>query len=188
MNKLTMIIVGVIVAIAAVGGYLLMNKDDKTDVVSNTSTNNQSNQNQSETANEEEIDGSLETFRSAGKARTCTLSYSDSAGSGNGKMYTDGKGRGLMMLDLVTERGNTGQSNTLVLSEKTYSWTKTDGGSFGMVFDTKTIQPNSTGSPTNGSTQTAGKNFSMKCKNWSVDESILTVPSDVTFSALPTTP
>lgn len=187
-----MIVVGVIVAIAAVGGFIFLNKDDKkTDSNSTASSQNppanQNTQSNNEDS-EEAVEGSLETFRSAGMARKCNLSYSDSGGSGTGTMYTDGKGRGRISLNLTTERGNTGESNTLVTSEKSYSWTKTDGGSFGIVFDTKTIQPNSTGSPTTSSTQTAGKNFSMKCRSWSVDESILSVPSNVKFTETPITP
>lgn len=192
MNKIVVTIVGVVIAILAVGGYLLINKN-KDSEKSSSNSNNQTSQSQNTNSNqssseEESTEGSLETFRSAGKARSCTLAYSDTAGSGKGTMYTDGKGRGRIMLDLVTERGNTGQSNTLVLAEKTYAWTKTDSGSFGTVFDTKTIQPNSSGSPTTSNTQTAGKNFSLKCKDWTVDESMLIVPSDVTFTALPSTP
>ena len=102
-------------------------------------------------------------------------------------MYTDGKGRGRMQLELKTERGNTGQSNTLVSGGKVYSWTVTEGAAIGFVADASTIQPNAAGSPTDSSSQTAGKNFSLNCKSWNVDEAMLAVPTDVNFTALPST-
>lgn len=183
--KLVGILIGLLVAVGG-GGYLLMNKDSATDKNNETATNTNA-----ETPKESEgteIQGNLQTLRSDGKARECTLAYSDSNGSGNGKMYTDGKGRGRIIIDLVTERGNAGQSNTLTDGDKTYSWTTTAGGSFGFVFDTSTIQTKNTGSPTTSSTAAAGKDFSLKCKDWSVDEAVLTVPTDVKFTTLPTTP
>lgn len=191
MSKIAMFIIGAVVAVAAVGGYILMNKkDNKAENRANNNSQNQSNQNQNanKLSDEESTEGSLESFRSAGKARSCTFAYSGEEGSGDGRMYTDGKGRGFMTMDLKTSRGNTGQQNILVLSEKTYGWTKTDGGSNGIIFDTKTIQTNNTSSPTTSNTQSAGKSFSMKCKSWDVDEQMLSVPTDVNFISIPLSP
>ncbi len=184
-NKLIII---VILLVLAGGGaaFTLLKKDDKPTVNSNqTKTQNQTQQTASE---ESEVQGNLQTIRNDGTPRQCSMSYSDTAGNGTGTMFSDGKGRGRIQLELVTERGNKGESNTLMSGEKVYSWTKTDGGSFGLVFDASTVKAGSTGSPTTSSSQTGGKDFSMKCKNWSVDEAVLTVPTDVNFSALPTTP
>ncbi len=183
--KLVGILIGLLVAVGA-GGYFIMNKNS--DKKQNVQTTQNPKTESSKEVEGTEIQGSLQSLRSDGKARECTLSYSDGAGSGNGKMYTDGKGRGRVILDLVTERGNSGQANTLINGDKVYSWTKTDSGSFGFVFDASTIQTQNTGSPTTSSTATAGKDFSLKCKDWSVDESVLTVPADVKFSALSPTP
>lgn len=181
-KKLVGILIGLVLAIGA-GGYLLMRSDSKPK--QNAQTPQSENSNIEGETQGTEIQGNLQSLRSDGNARECTFSYSDGNGSGNGKMYTDGKGRGRIIIDLVTERGNAGQSNTLTNSDKTYSWTTTTGGSFGFVFDTSTIQTQNTGSPTTSSSAAAGKDFSLKCKDWSVDESILTVPTDVNFTATP---
>lgn len=182
-KNLVGILIGLLVAVGA-GGYLIMNKNSSNKQDSQTAQNPVA---ETPKVNEgTEVQGSLQSLRSDGKARECTLSYSDGAGSGSGTMHTDGKGRGRIKIDLVTERGNAGQSNTLISGDKVYSWTTTDSGSFGFVFDTSTIQTQNTGSPTTSSTATAGKDFSLKCKDWSVNESVLTVPADVKFSTLTT--
>src|SRR3990167_3970097 len=177
MNKKILLAVGAaLVVIGAAAAFLVMGKDDS------PATSDQSNT-QSETTS----DGNLLTLSGGGKAQECSMSYSDSNGQGTGKMYTDGKGRGRMQLELKTERGNTGQSNTLVSGGKVYSWTVTEGAAIGFVADASTIQPNAAGSPTDSSSQTAGKNFSLNCKSWNVDEAMLAVPTDVNFTALPST-
>jgi uncharacterized protein YxeA len=185
MKKILMALAAV--AVLGVGGWFGYQtlQDKPQDTANSAATQNTTNTNT--TDGEENLEGSLETFRSAGKARKCSLSYSGENGNGSGTMYTDGKGRGRITLDVATEKGNTGESNTLVLSEKSYSWTKTDSGTFGLAFNTSDIKTDSQSSNTS-TQQSADKNFSMKCKSWSVEESVLTVPSDVTFTSLPTTP
>jgi hypothetical protein len=184
MNR-NLIIVGIVVlGLAGVGGFLLTRNNSDANSQSTRQSTNQQTQNAA--AEESSQQGNLATLRSGGAARECTMSYSDSNGSGNGKMYTDGKGRGRMTLDINTARGNQAQSNTLMLNDKVYSWTKTDGQSMGFVFDASTVQTNSTASPSTSNSQSAGKNFDLKCKSWKVDENVLTVPTDVTFTTLST--
>lgn len=186
MNRNILLAVGgAIILIGAVAGVLLMGKDDSPKGTSQSSTQANSDSAGTSTEAETASEGSLVTLSGAGKAQECSLSYSDSNGQGTGKMFTDGKGRGRMQLELTTERGNTGQSNTLTTGGKVYSWTVTEGAAFGFVMDASTIQTNAAGSPTDSSSQTAGKNFSLECKSWNVDETILTVPTDVNFTALP---
>lgn len=181
-KNLVGILIGLLVAVG-VGGYLIINKNtDNKQALQTTNNTNTKAQNENDGT---EMQGSLQSLRSDGKARECTMKYSDSNGSGSGKMYTDGRGRGRITLDLVSERGNAGQSNTLTNGDKTYSWTTTAGGSFGFVFDTSTIQTKNTGSPTSSSTAAAGKDFDLKCKDWSVDEAVLMVPLDVKFTPIP---
>lgn len=185
MNKIVFLGLAVAVLVGS-GGVYLLNKDKKPlTSSSNSSAPEISQSNSVNQSNEVTVEGNLQTLRSDGQARECNLSYSGEDGSGTGKMYTDGKGRGRMQIDLTTARGNAGQSNTLIESEKVYSWTTTDGGSFGFVTQVSSVQTNSTGSPTTSSSQTAGKNFEMTCKNWNVDETVLSVPADVNFTPMP---
>ena len=188
MSKKLMLLVGGILVVGGILAAVMItnNNDSKSD------TNNQSNQEAvenkpAETGSESEtaVEGNLKTLATGGKPQVCDMSYSGEDGAGTGKLYTDGKGSGRIQLELTTSRGNKGESNTLLRDGKVYSWTKTDGSAFGFVTSADSIQTNSTGSPTTSNSQTAGKNFSMKCKTWSVEETIITVPSDVNFSALP---
>src|SRR3989344_1285640 len=184
MNKKILLAVGAaLVVIGAAAAFLVMGKD----VSPATSDQSSTQANNSSTEKEITSDGNLLTLSGGGKAQECSMSYSDSNGQGTGKMYTDGKGRGRMQLELTTERGNIGQSNTLVTGGKVYSWTVTEGAAIGFVADASTIQPNAAGPPTDSSSQTAGKNFSLNCKSWNVDEAMLAVPTDVNFTALPST-
>lgn len=192
-NKLLFAVIGVVL-VAGIGTavFMMSSKDEVTSTdVSQQSAGSESESESGNTSTESEgksqVEGNLTTLAVSGKAQVCDMSYSGENGEGNGKMYTDGAGRGRITLDLATARGNQGQSNTLVKEDKVYSWTKTDSGSFGIVMDVSAIQTDSSGSPTTSNSQTAGKNFKMTCKKWVVDESVLTVPSDVNFTSTPVT-
>lgn len=183
----TKLIAIVVVAVVLIGGgAFLLTKDSNDDADNNQTSQAAEGTEANQTSEEVEVTGNLQTLRANGKAQECNMSYSDDAGSGTGTMFTDGKGRGRIQLTLTTSRGNAGESNTLVTDEKVYSWTKTDGGTFGFVTDASTVQPGSTSSPTTNSSETAGKDFKLSCKSWNVDESVLKVPADVKFSTLPT--
>ena len=186
MSKKILLIIGAALVIGGAAAILISGKDDSSSTNSQPSTQaGTSSQNQSTEA-ETAVDGNLKTLASSGKAQECSLSYSGTDGEGSGKLYTDGQGRGRIQLELTTARGNKGEANTLITGNKVYSWTTTAaGGGIGFVFDVDAVQTNSTGSPTTSNSQTAGKNFSLKCKSWDVQESTLTVPTDVNFSALP---
>lgn len=185
--KVIAIVVGVLVLVGG-GAYLMtQDKDDKTNSQnSQTEQGNQESNPAEETidSNTAEVTGNLQSLRNGGKAQRCEMNYSDDSGSGTGIMYTDGEGRGRIQLTVVTEKGNTGESNTLVTDEKVYSWTKTDGGSFGFITDASTVQSGATGSPSTSNAQTAGKDFKLKCSSWTVDEAVLSVPTNVNFSAI----
>lgn len=186
MNKrFITILVGAFIIVGA--GVLLFGKNNDTNSSRNPATNQTKQASTDGTSSDStEMTGNLQTLRTGGKAQECSMSYSDDAGSGSGKMYTDGKGRGRIQISLKTSRGNTGESNTLVTDEKIYSWTTAEGASFGFVINASTVPAGSTSSPTTSSSQTAGKDFSLKCKGWSIDESVLSVPTDVKFSELTT--
>ncbi len=183
------VIIAIACAVLVIGGgvaFIAMSGDDENSETKSSQTSSSGSANES---SEKEVNGNLKSISSGGKPQSCTFSYSGENGSGTGKMFTDGKGRGLLTMDLTTEQGNVGQSNTLTTTDKVYSWTKTDSQSVGFVFDASTLESNtSTPGTSSSQTQNASKDFSLKCKSWTVDETVLAVPSDVTFSTLPTTP
>ncbi|MEK7059141.1 MAG: hypothetical protein AAB971_00045 [Patescibacteria group bacterium] len=187
MSKKLMLLIGVVLVAGGItAAVLMMNKDKSSDTKNQSSTQTNTTKSKNQTAETKTaVNGNLKTLAIGGKARECDLGYSGSDGEGAGKLYTDGNGRGRIQLELTTAKGNKGESNTLITGDKVYSWTKTESGAFGFVFDADDVQTNSTGSPTTSNSQTAGKNFSLKCKSWNVEESLVTVPADVNFSALP---
>lgn len=188
MNKKTMLIVGAVVAVIALGGlgYFLTQDDseDQATSTSNQESNNETAQNEETEHNQQQ--GNLFSVAGGGKAQQCDMSYSGANGTGNGKMFTDGKGRGLMTLSLTTEKGNSGQSNTLVTSDKVYSWTATGSGqTIGFVFNKATYTANSNTGSSSSSSADPNQTFDMDCHDWTVEESKLSVPGNVTFTSLP---
>lgn len=182
-KKLIAMAVGIVVVLGAIGVYVLSMKNDTqsstrpaTDATKVTNTTDQA------------ASGNIFSLVEGGRAQKCTFSYSSTNGSGDGTMYSDGKGRGLMMIDLRTEKGNTGKSNTLVLADKVYGWTETNGKTIGFSYDkaTFTNKTASTTNPGSGSSSVdPNQKFDLRCEKWSVDEAMLTVPSTVNFVTLP---
>ncbi len=186
MSRSAILIVGGVVVLGLVGGgVFLATKDDSSNNSESTTQSTNGSLQATKTNDESKVDGNLQSISSGNKARQCTFSYSGPNGNGQGSMFTDGKGRGLMTTEVTTERGNVGQSNTLITADKAYSWTTTDGRSFGFILDKEKLNSGNTSSSANSGSQDAGKNFSMDCKGWSVDETKLAPPKDITFSALP---
>ena len=189
MNKKGMLIVGGVVAALVLAGLVyFMTKDDTSDNTQTNSTQNDTASSETEQHNEDEHSqqqGNLFSISGAGKAQQCDLSYSGAGGSGTGKMYTDGKGRGLMSLSLATTQGNTGQMNTLVTSDKVYTWTATGDQAFGFVYDKSRFNTNSNTGSESSSTANPNQDFNLDCHNWTVEESKLTAPSNINFSSLP---
>lgn len=185
MNKKTLMIVGAVILVVAVaGGVFFMSKDDTNDNSSQDSQTNQKSSEQTQNTEQSQTEqGNLFSIASGGKAQQCEMNYSGTNGSGTGKMYTDGKGRGLMTIDIKTEKGNTGQSNTLVTADKVYSWTTANGQTFGFVADKSKYTSSS--STSSASSADPNQKFDMNCQAWTIDESKLTVPSNVNFTALP---
>ncbi len=177
-------IVGVAVALVlALGGagYFLMNRDN------DSSGSNSSQPESSQTEEQENATASEASFASintSGKAQECTFDYSGSNGTGKGKMYADGRGRGRMMLNVTSEQGNSGETNTLVTNDKAYTWfTSGEGQSLGFVFDKSQYEQRSGSGVTDstGGTDPSQK-FSMSCKGWKVDDSMLTPPANINFT------
>lgn len=180
-KKLMLIILGVVIAGGLVAFLVTNNKD-------RTKSSTQNNTSQSSEKNEQKkINGNLSSISGSGEAQECTYSSTSPAGTAAGVMYSDGKGRGLMELDLVSDNGNIGKSHTLFNFEKVYSWTETGGQTFGLVFDKAQLESanNSVATTGQNSVSSTKQNFDMDCKRWTVDEAKLTVPPDVNFQSFP---
>lgn len=184
---LNKVIIGVVVvAVIGTGAFFLLgSKDNKT---TNTAKDSMAsaNTNSPSTANKDQQEsGNIYSLAGGSKAKKCTSNYSGSTGSGTVTMYTDGKGSARMVTDVTTTDGQKMTTNALVTADKVYSWT----GAMGFVTDKSASESQ----PSSGTTSNAPSTnnspdtrYSLKCDNWTVDEAMLTVPSNVTFSAMPT--
>ena len=181
-----LIILVVVLAALGAGAYILSgnSKNDETAATMSTSTTKEQ-----ETKTSTSENGNIYSLADGDKARKCTFSYAGSQGTSVGKMYSDGKGNGLMTIEVTTSKGTTSTSNTLVLTDKVYGWTKTDKGSVGFVYDKSalTSKTNTTNSSSSSSNSTANpdKDFKLSCQSWNVDESLFVLPTDVHFTSLP---
>lgn len=180
----------VIVAVIGAGAYILFgNKDNGDSTANNSSTG--SSQNQISTTKDSTENGNIYSLTTSGSARKCTFTYSGANGSGTGTMYSDGKGRGLMNMEVVTTEGNKASTNTLVTADKVYGWTDTGGHSMGFIYDRSSLETNldsaqsSSNSGSSSSTADPNKDYKLKCVSWTVDEATLAVPSDVMFTTIP---
>lgn len=180
------IIIGVVaVVVVGAGAYLLFGNKDNGET-----SNSQANSSQSkEAANKNTSqEGNILSLSSGGSAKTCTFSAKTTSGSGTGTMYSDGKGRGLMNMKIVTNEGKTVMANTLLSGEKVYSWTVTDGQSRGFIFNKSSLEkkPSSDTAPsTSSSKSNVSQDYKLSCAKWTVDESMLAVPTTVTFTEMP---
>lgn len=174
---ITIIVVAVIV-LGGIGWFVTQDKSDS------TSTQNSSSQNSNNSSGVTK--GSLSSLSTGKKAQECTMNYSGANGSGTGTMYADGNGRGRMHLELKTEKGNIGQSDQIMRDNKAYSWTTTEGQTFGMVMDMSKMnsQQSQAQSQSNTSTPAPDQSFDINCKDWKIDESKFTIPANVNFMDL----
>lgn len=184
------VLIGILVAILVLGGvayFVFSGKDDNNTISSQTqSTNQNKTTDQNTDSANPENSGNLKTLSEAGKAQKCTMKYSGNNGSGDGTMYSDGKGRGLMTMSYQTEQGNSGISNTLYNQDKVYTWTTVNGQTFGMVLEKSAYESqsgNSSQSETSKNTPDPNEKFDLNCSSWNVDESVLTPPADVNFTS-----
>lgn len=183
------VIIGIIVAVVIVGGGVYFVTKDKSSQ-NNSSSNQGSTNNAQQEADNNASKGNIFSLADSGKPQKCTFTYSGSNGTGTGTMYSDGTGRGLMQMEVKSEKGNTGKSNTLVLSDKVYGWMETSEKAVGFIYDKAKLTEqvkNAQNNPSQASTTAdPNKSFDLNCESWSVDEAMLSVPKNVNFMAMPT--
>lgn len=183
-SKVVAIIIVVIVALLGVFWFLMRDDGNNDD---NKSATSSSQSNKSESL---DYNGSLASLASAGKARKCTMNYSDeSGGTGTGTSYTDGKGKSRLTITVTNSDGKQSTINTIVKDGKSYAWFVSGEQSFGYISDAKVPQGDDKAQATTtapSGTVSPDKKFSMKCVSWSVDTSQFDVPTTINFITLPT--
>ncbi len=185
----TKLVVGIIAAVVIIGGgayFVTKNNDSQNNNTSNQSASNSTQPESDSSASK----GHIFSLADSGKPQKCTFTYSGSNGTGTGTMYSDGTGRGLMQIEVQSEKGNKGKSNTLVLSDKVYGWMETSEKAIGFIYDkaklTEQAKNSQNNPPQAGTTVDPNKSFDLNCESWSVDEAMLSVPKNINFMAMPT--
>jgi hypothetical protein len=180
MNKKLLGIIAAVLVVG-VGAWLLFGSN---------SSNNDGSAKQANRTDDSQVDGSLLSIADSGRARECTFSVNSASGNSTATFVTDGKGRGLMTMKSTGNNDASITTNTLVAADKVYGWTETGGRAIGFVYDkaqlTASSAPASEGSNSDSGSG-AKANYKMQCKAWTIDESKLQVPTNVSFTSLRTT-
>lgn len=166
MKKLIVPIVLVLLVLLGGGAYFMMNKSSKPAVSPTLPPANPT------VATAATTQGTLKTLLTSGKPQTCTYTTQDGAG---GTVYVaNGKMRG----DFTSTTEGTTITGHMIL-DSGYSYVWTDMTKQGMKIAIPAEQAS-------GSTGSQGVDVNQKvsysCKDWTVDNSKLTLPADITFS------
>ncbi|MCC7543390.1 hypothetical protein IT415_01620 [bacterium] len=125
----------------------------------------------------------LNSLASSGQPRECIFTTTVSNGTGEGHMYSDGKGLARLTINTTSSSGEQGESNTLLRDGKAYSWTNYSGQMMGFVMPMSSAPAPDSGTG-DASTNSNNTNFNVTCKAWAVDSGKFSVPSDIQFQSL----
>lgn len=176
-----MIIVVIIVAILAIGaaGWYVFSRNN--DDSANTNDNNTTE------ITEQNIEGSYFDVIATGSPMECNwdLNYDGEALVTNGKLYTDGSNRGRSEATYQDD-GQSAQSYTLIDANYVYNWVVSGGSAFGSRIDRANVEGGEVNEALFKASPSVDLNADYKfdCKSWTVDENLLTPPSDVNFTEL----
>ncbi len=123
----------------------------------------------------ENITGSIKSLLTAGRALKCGFSNKTNDVTVEGTVYASG---GKVREDFTSNAPNiTMKGHVLVDGTTAYMWN--DNSKQGFKFDLANMTPAPTG--TNSQQPDINKNMNFSCNNWSADNSLLTIPSGISF-------
>lgn len=166
------IIILIILILLGVGAYLLMGRSYQP-----PTSQVPVSQNKPTSSGTQTIQGTIKSLLSAGKSQKCTYSSNLESGSVGGVVYiANGKMRGDFVS--VTEQTKI-NGHMIVDSGFSYIWTDMNKQGIKMAIDQK-VQP--TGTSANSQTPDINQTFNYTCQTWTEDNSMFTLPSDISFS------
>ncbi|GEM_PF-1559752 len=170
MSKQVGIIVGIILVAligAGVFGIMQMKKNPTPNTTNTTSS-----------AGNESIKSSIQGLLTSGQSKTCKISYPDQAGSGT--VYVTDK---RMRTDFSMKDAKNMDMTSHMIIDETYAYIWTDSAPQGTKIKIETFKQ-----VPGQSTQAADitKQVDMQCSPWTVDNSKITVPSNIQFTDLST--
>lgn len=170
-KKIGVIILVVLLVLLGGGAYVMMNKSSKTPTAEGTPTASPTET----TAQAALTQGTLKSLMGLAKPQTCTFTSSDATTTGT-VFVTDGKMAGDFT---TTKEGNTVTAHMVVSDGYSYLWTgMTKVGFKVSLAEAQKAEATSTNNQGVG----LNENVSYSCKDWSVDASKFTIPTDIKFS------
>lgn len=176
MNKKVLIVVGV-VAIAALGfgTWFFINKEDKPQSNSETSAAQSSSGQASEAVAPKTINGLL----AAGANKKCILTTSDGSTQVTGTIYISAA-KEMRGEYSSTSDGKTSAGNMIITQDVQYFWVP--DSKQGIKINLSDVAANSQSTEQSSpSGLDTDKEYDFSCSDWTVDEALFVVPSDVNF-------
>ena len=181
-NKLIIIAVIIIVLLA---GLFFWNNLRSKKGTSNELTQTQKSEDIEKTEEAEldelSVEGSVFDLFKLGKNVSCTYSGTSEGTALTGTTHVSGKK--MHGTYSVTTNGNTIEGNMVSDGEWLYTWTSEMPQ--GVKININKAEEELAGETSDGtSTESLTKDYNYKCTNWKVDESVFSVPTNITFTDL----
>lgn len=177
MNKKILVIAVIfLILLVGTGAFFLFKPTPKNQPeVKQNQTGSPAVQNNTENKTEA-IKATLKDLLSAGKSTKCTFSTNTENTSVSGTVYA---GNGKVREDFQSNAaGSTMSGHLIVDSTSSYMWT--EGSVQGFKFDVSQVP---TGSSSQSQAQDINKSMNFSCQGWSADNSLFTLPANVTFQS-----
>ncbi len=176
MNKKVLIGVIVVILIAAGGWFAYSKSNEKDDAQARTDANT------AENSNDDSIfDSSANTLRGLLGFKNAVCTYSDQEGSGT--IYIANEDR---MRYNFTSTNPEQPSGSMIMSDGTqYIWEDATKEGFTMRYNPNDARDEAAGSNATDQNEESvdlDQEYNFSCEKWSVDQSVFTPPSDVTFT------
>lgn len=178
MDKKILFIAVPIVIIAIIGGVILSQSKKATPSEEQTPPTQAVKQ-----TGEETFSGSILNLLKRGKNVSCTYKMTNEAGTTEGMVYMAGekmKGE----FKTVATNGQEFDSSIIRDSKYTYSWSSVMAGGTKMKIEKDAEQGESTEAEKDDTTKSLEQDVDLKCKGWSVDNSMFVPPSNIEFKDL----
>ncbi len=173
------IIAAVVAGIIVLGGgaYFLTQKSDD-----NSSNNAETTTNSSQPTEPATTKGSIASFLGSSETKECTYSSNVGGTQISGTMYfADGQMRNNYS---GTSEGKSQNGSMIISKESQYIWDNATKKGVKFAFNPDTPTSNTSNSGSGSQSVDVNQEYDFNCKDWTVDASQFTPPSDIAFQDL----
>lgn len=170
LSKKTFLMIIAVLIILVAGWWLFMSKGDN-----NQMKNSEQAAGQAQTESQKQNLSPKELF-AQGKTQKCQTSFETAEGKGNGQLYI---ANGKMRTDTTMVIGGNSITTHMIMDDSmAYVWIDGQNMAFKMPIDQLEQQQPETQTQASANLDTK---YEVICSDWSIDESLLTPPSNVNF-------